>query len=347
MAKTTRRDCLSKAARFVLVSLVTPISLLCGQLGELRAESKELAAIVQAAFLESHDGWSSDEVLLQEQLNKNFQSACLRRLKAVRTDTGSNSESSNSEGSKSASSKSATSDPISHAFHTGDSDTPSQPVQSDTDLAERFNWTLLNLRKAGKLSATISKRRHDQHTAYRHLAEIVARSVQDLFKVNTDRIMCNPAMRAAFDKLARQTAPDVDPYLMRKAAFGLRKARRLRPELVLRVADWDRTITTHRADQLAEAPKLVPPAPGIYIFRDATGYLYIGEAINLQRRLKQHLDESDRRSLAQYIRTQSNADVMIEIHAFPKDSRAKEVAVRRAYESELIASRNPRFNVRP
>jgi len=321
----------------VLVSLVTPISLLCGQLGELRAESKELAAVVQAAFLESHDGWSSDEVLLQAQLNKKFQSACLRRLKAVRTDTGSNS----------ATSKSATSDPISHAIHTGDSDTPSLSVQSDTDLAERFNWTLLNLRKAGKLSATISKRRHDQHTAYRHLAEIVARSVQDLFKVNTDRIMCNPAMRAAFDKLARQTAPDVDPYLMRKAAFGLRKARRLRPELVLRVADWDRKITTHRADQLAKAPKLVPPAPGIYIFRDATGYLYIGEAINLQRRLKQHLDESDRRSLAQYIRTQSNADVMIEIHAFPKDSRAKEVAVRRAYESELIASRNPRFNVRP
>lgn len=334
MAKATKQDWLRQVAHRILLPLawLATISLHCGMPAELRAESKELTAIVQAAFLESHDGWSSDEVLLQEQLNKDFQSACVKRLNAA---------------SQKSELTSAPANPAENAVRLGEALETSQAEQLDPEFVESLNWSLLNLRKAGKLSATVSKRRLDQHTAYRHLAEIVARSIQDQFKVTTDRIMCNPRTRAAFDSLAQQTAPDVDTYLMRKAAFGLRKARRLQPELVLRVADWDRHITTHHADQIAKDPNLVPQLPGIYIFRDATGYLYIGEAINLQRRLKQHLDESDRQSLAQYIRSQSKADVIIEIHAFPKDSRASEVAVRRAYESELIASRNPKFNVRP
>jgi hypothetical protein len=37
----------------------------------------------------------------------------------------------------------------------------------------------------------------------------------------------------------------------------------------------------------------------------------------------------------------------VEVHAFPVDSRANEVVIRRAYESELIRSRRPRFNILP
>jgi hypothetical protein len=63
--------------------------------------------------------------------------------------------------------------------------------------------------------------------------------------------------------------------------------------------------------------------------------------------LKSHLDESDRKSLANYLREQGVESISIEIHSFPADSRMKDVTVRRAYESELIRSREPRFNVRP
>ena len=193
----------------------------------------------------------------------------------------------------------------------------------------------------------MTKRRHDSHSSYQHLAEIAARSCQDKFKTSTDRIIGDPKLRAEFDKIATKLAPKVDAYLLRKAAIGLRKSRQLRPELVLRIADWDRKISSHSAKQIAANLESIPNSPGIYIFSDETGYLYIGESINLRKRLTDHLNESDRASLASYFKQHGIAGVMIELHAFPKDSRAKRVSVRRAYESELIASRKPRFNVRP
>lgn len=266
---------------------------------EAKASSKALSDAVAKAFLTTHDGWSSDEVLLQEALNKRFIAACRTEL-------------------------------------------------PDANVGE-LNWKLLNLRKAGKLkkSKVKPKRRSDNHSEYQHLAEVVARSMQDKHKVSTDHIMCDPKQREAFDKMSLSIAPKVDPYLMRKAAFGLRKARRLKPELVLRIADWDRKITSHRASELAKNLDSIPSTPGIYIFSDQTGYLYVGESLNLRERLTKHLDESDRQSLANYLRKQGIEKTTIEIHAFPSDSRAKRVTVRRAYESELIASRKPRFNVRP
>ena len=181
--------------------------------------------VVRQAYLETHDGWSSDEVLLQSELNARFVARCRRDL----------------------------------------------PTASMEDL----NWTLLNVRKAGKLKSKVTKRRQDKHEQYQHLAEIAARTVQDKHKVTTDRIMCNEAMRAEFDKQAKLLAKDVDAYLMRKAAFGLRKARRLKPELVLRIADWDRIITVRPASELAKDTDSIPETPGVYIFRDPTGYLYL------------------------------------------------------------------------
>ncbi len=259
----------------------------------------KLNDVVRRAFEETHAGWSSDELLLQDTLNRRFIRRCLHEL----------------------------------------------PMATTSEL----NWTLLNLRKAGKLRAKVSQRRRDNHQDYRHLAEIAARLLQVKHKVSTDRIMCNPGLRAEFNQTARQLANSVDPYLMRKAAFGLRKARQLRPELVLRVADWDRTITTHAARDVARdgGDKLLPELPGVYIFRDATGYLYVGESKNLRDRIVKHLDESDRKSLAHYFASRGMAGITIEIHAFPANSRAQKVGIRRAYESELIASRKPRLNVRP
>ena len=92
----------------------------------------------------------------------------------------------------------------------------------------------------------------------------------------------------------------------------------------------------------------MPTAPGVYIFRDATGYLYIGEAKNLRTRLKQHLNDSNRTLLADYLSQHADTKtVQLEIHAFDPKSNARLVAYRRAYESDLIAIRQPRFNIRP
>ena len=101
--------------------------------------------------------------------------------------------------------------------------------------------------------------------------------------------------------MAGRLADDIEPYLLRKAALGLRKARRLRPEWVVRVADWGRQVATYSLSELRASPDKVLAQPGVYLFYDSTGYLYIGEAANLRQRLQQHLANSDRPSLADYL----------------------------------------------
>jgi predicted GIY-YIG superfamily endonuclease len=165
--------------------------------------------------------------------------------------------------------------------------------------------------------------------------------------MGTDRVMCDPKRRKEFDAVAQSAAPGVAAYRLRKAAFSLRKARKLRPELVARVAEWDRQILSLSVKEIIRAPEIVPTNPGVYIFRDATGYLYIGESANLRTRVAKHVDHSDRKSVAHYLWKNGAKNVTVELHAFDPDSSARRKEMRRAYESELIRSRKPRFNIAP
>ena len=115
----------------------------------------------------------------------------------------------------------------------------------------------------------------------------------------------------------------------------------------MRVADWKREIITLSADEILKKPESVPTHPGVYIFRDDTGYLYIGESSDLRSRVTKHLDHSDRKSLAHYLWDNGVEKLTVELHAFDPNSKAKEKSARRAYESELIRSRQPRFNIAP
>lgn len=219
----------------------------------------------------------------------------------------------------------------------------SLPDADETQL----NWTLLNLRKAGRLEVKATKRASLRHDDYFHAAEIAARFMYDKYRLSTDGIMCDPKMRSEFDKVAQAAAPGVSAYRLRKAAFSLRKARKLRPELVARVADWDRQIISIPADKITKDAENVPTNPGVYIFRDASGYLYIGESANLRTRVAKHLDHSDSKSLARYLWKGGLENITVELHAFDPDSNARLKDMRRAYESELIRSRKPRLNIAP
>lgn len=262
------------------------------------ANDPEIVAVVIRAFREVHDGFSSDEVLLQDELQTNFIAACQRLV----------------------------------------------PDASP----ERLNWTLLNLRKQGKLSDIKTTRQNRISTEeFRHVGEIVARSIQDAHQISIDRALCNPETRQQFDELAKGFAADIDLYAVRKAAFQLRKARQLRPELVTRLADWGREVKVYSLAELQADLSVIPQEPGIYMFSDRQGYLYIGETDNLRRRLTKHLDESDRQALASYLKANDVTEIKVEVHTFEAGSRISELMVRRAYESELIRSRNPRFNIRP
>jgi len=271
-----------------------------------RREMAELKVAVTEAFATTHDGWSSDEVILKSKLNSAFIHACREKLKTVVSITA-----------------------------------------ADKITEEKLNWTLMNLRKAGKLKIKSTKRANVNTRPVRHVAEIVTRSMQDQHQCSIDRLMCRPELRKQFDDAAAKIASDSDAYTVRKAAFQLRKARKLRPELISRIADWGRVISEHPLAELKLSPQRLSDHPGIYIFRDATGYLYIGQTANLKTRLQEHLDESHNGSLANYLKSSASGNVIVEVHDFDPESKASETMVRRAYESELIASRKPRFNVQP
>jgi hypothetical protein len=255
---------------------------------------------VVGVFAEIHDGWSCDEVLLQDDLYSKFIAECSARF----------------------------------------------PDSSSEDCA----WALLNARKAGRLANhPATKRIRLASGTPQHVAEMAARFLEDKHKASMDRVLCSPALRSEFDRVAASMAPDVAVCDLRRAALGLRKARKLKPELVLRIADWDRDVLTFSlSDLLADAADL-PDKPGVYLFRDPSGYLYIGESKLLSMRIKEHLDRSDKSSLINLFASHSIdlQHVQLELHAFGSDTRASEVRIRRAYESELIASRKPKFNIRP
>ncbi|WP_431192236.1 GIY-YIG nuclease family protein [Rhodopirellula bahusiensis] len=257
---------------------------------------------IRDVYRKSHQGYSSDELILQDKLRETF----LRELGI---------------------------DPN---------------EESQFDRQRTALRALLQLRKRGDLDVPTTKRSGEASqniNAAIPTAEIAIRTVLDRHEAMIDDVLCDPSMRAELQQEAERLSKGVSAETVRRAVLRLRKSRRLRPELVLRVADWDRTVTTHPMKNLAL--DTLPNTPGVYLFRDSTGYLYIGEAIRLRDRIGDHLRGSHNAGLASILGDDASNPVTLELHAFPADSPAKKLTVRRAYESELIRSRHPRFNLQP
>jgi hypothetical protein len=263
-------------------------------LGEL--VTNDLREVVLAAFRVVHQGRSSDDVVIDDELNFAFLACCRQTLPNV--------------------------------------------------VEFELNWTLLNLRKASGLGRVTTKRERINHDAYIHASEIAARYIEDKFSMTIDRVFCDPQRRIDFDSIANRYAPNVSRYLLRKAALTLRKGRQLRPELVKRVSDWQMEVLTFNVSTLQANLDLIPRKPGIYIFADSSGYLYLGEADNLRLRVAKHLDHSDRKALARYLWDQGVDSLSVEFHVLNPSSNGRLTSCRRAYEADLIQSRKPRFNVK-
>ena len=250
---------------------------------------------VKSAFLRVSGGRSTDDVIIDDALNKAFTDACLEIV----------------------------------------------PTATPFDC----NWTLIKIRKSSGLGPVAERRSREQYGDILHAAEIAARHMQDKHRLSIDRMFCHPELRQEYDFFASAVAPGVGSYLLRKAAFRLRKGHELKPELIRRVADWGSIVSCYPADQLIKSPELVPRNPGVYLFSDRSGYLYVGEADSLRVRIRKHLDHSDRKALARYLWAMGTTDLRVEFHAFDPESDGRKQACRRAYEAELIRSRRPKFNI--
>jgi hypothetical protein len=210
------------------------------------------------------------------------------------------------------------------------------------DSAGDLNRALLNLRKTGGLAGRArSKRTHfPEEDDYRFAAEIAARFLERRDRISLDAIICNPDEAAEFDLVAQRIAPGYSPLQYRWAALNLRKSKHLEPEILGRVAPPVRVINISVRDIV---PDELPLSQGLYLFFAAQQLLYVGEAENLRKRLKKHLQHSDNQGLARWIWEFGTESLHLEIQVLEAQT---EVHVRKALELELIRSRQPVFNIK-
>jgi len=210
------------------------------------------------------------------------------------------------------------------------------------DAIADLNRALLNLRKRGALAGRArAKRTHlPDAEEYRFAAEIAARFLERRDEISLDQIICDPDRAAEFDEVAQRIAPGYSPIQYRWAALALRKAKKLEPELVARIAPPIQVINLRVSEIAAEE---LPVSQGLYLFFAADQLLYVGETENLRKRLKKHLEHSDNKGLARWIWEFGIEKLHLEMQILEAKT---ETRVRRALELELIRSRQPIFNIK-
>ena len=231
-------------------------------------------------------------------------------------------------------------------------------VIADPELNERFlsaclsrgltqpsgmlNRCLMNLRKASSLRGLKSMRTSftDQED-YEFASEIAIRMLERRERTSLDHILCEPLLAAQFDQLANELCPGYSSVKYRWAALRLRKLRKLSPELLAHVSP---PLEIRRYAVCEIALSSLPSQQGIYLFHNRENTLYVGEAVNLRNRVSKHLDHSDNKQLARWLWEFGVENLFVEIQILDPDTPNR---TRKALESELIASRQPLFNIRP
>lgn len=161
-----------------------------------------------------------------------------------------------------------------------------------------WNTFLFRLRKAGKLAhietsfrTTIQWQDCDE---YLFASEIALQSMLDEGKAESfDEILCDPVLAVEFDRFAGRLAPGHRPFEYRWAALRLRKeAKKARTRAaVLRAPKrFDSMIPLEQFDAQRQ-----PESPGVYLLSESpTRRLYVGETLNLRRRLNLQFDRPQR-----------------------------------------------------
>jgi hypothetical protein len=208
------------------------------------------------------------------------------------------------------------------------------------DSNDAINRDLLNARKAGYLRGIKSNRvivRNQEN--YRFASEAAVRFLERRDGVTLDQILCNPEKAREFDEIAQKIAPGFLPFEYRWAALGMRKRRKLKPELVAKVMK-NVTVIRYKVSELDVEE--IPSQQGVYLFHDSGNALYAGEAANLYKRVRKHLDHSDSKGLAHWLWEHGTGEMHLELHVLPKETST---VARKALEAEMIRSREPVFNI--
>ncbi len=155
--------------------------------------------------------------------------------------------------------------------------------------ARTWNMLLFRCRKAGRLAAIPTTQRTTLDWVdcdpFLFASEIAWQMLLDEERAESlDEILCDPDVSQEFDQIAKGFAPGFSSLHYRWAALKLRKQSKLAR---VRADSLSPPTKMGRAVQLAKFdPQRCPDAPGVYLLGEPrAGKLYIGEAINLKRRL--------------------------------------------------------------
>ncbi|MBD3675515.1 MAG: site-specific DNA-methyltransferase [Planctomycetaceae bacterium] len=158
-----------------------------------------------------------------------------------------------------------------------------------------LNRYLFRLRKSGKLkSAGIETEKRTSYSwekldQFLDAAEIAWKKTVDEHQVSLDDLFCDPLMAAEFDRAAAQYAPGFSSIDYRWAALTVRKQSRVarsRAEKLARERNSTK-LQTGKTTRLAEIDlDNFENRPGLYVIKNENTQLYIGETLDLRRRLK-------------------------------------------------------------
>jgi site-specific DNA-methyltransferase (adenine-specific) len=165
-----------------------------------------------------------------------------------------------------------------------------------------WNMLLFRLRKSGGLTGITTKRTTldwAECDAFLFASEIAWRMLLDEERAGSlDEILCDPDVSQEFDRIANRFAPGFTPLSYRWAALKLRKQSKLAR---IRADSLSPPTRIGKAVQLGDFdPQRAPEAPGVYVLgvldEPRSRKLYVGEALNLSRRLARQFHH-DRRDL--------------------------------------------------
>lgn len=266
----------------------------------------EYDAIIIETFKRTHKGRSVDDVIVDDSLNFDFLKNSIQKIY-------------------------------------GDITKCENPIEVYTSL----NHRLMNLRKAGKLGGVTTNRIViKDNEDYRTAAEIAARQIADAHNTTFDRILCNPELRKEFDHIASEWSPGHSAYEYRRALLKLRKSRKLKPERVKRaIEQLNIRSMKQNLQYYGQNICTIPMQPGVYVFANENGYIYIGQSKNLRRRIDDYLsDRAHNVGFAQYLKKKagSSREVSIELFVLPMGSKR---SLLDALEADLVKTRKPKFNL--
>ena len=156
--------------------------------------------------------------------------------------------------------------------------------------ASAWNRLLLRIRKAGKLPKLAGDRNRLTSSAMDacSAASEVAMHLLTLdYGLTLDDLLCSPQAAAEFDRLAAEFAAGHKPWEYRWAALTIRKrAKQSRAVATERFPDW-LTRPLPRAISLDRGAAPNWAQPGVYVVMDHSRPIYVGETLNVQRRVEQ------------------------------------------------------------